>query len=124
MYSLYKKECSENNQTPANFSIYRKVFSEEYNLGFYRPYKDECRICMALNSPQCDKTCMETEYLAHIAAHKNRARDEKRVSRQLAENSTGTILQCCNFDLQQILLVPNGPTNNTLFYKQSALGTK
>ncbi|CAG9826481.1 unnamed protein product [Diabrotica balteata] len=116
MYSLYKKECGENNQTPANSAIYRKVFSEEYNLGFYRPRKDQCRVCMAYNSPLSDKASMETEYLTHIAA-KNRARDEKRLSRQLAENSNGTLISC-NFDLQQVLLVPNDPTNNALFYKQ------
>ena len=39
MYSLYK-ECAEQNQPVASSSVYRKVFSEEYNLGFHRPRKD------------------------------------------------------------------------------------
>lgn len=117
MYSLYKKECSEKNFAPvATSAVYRKIFSEEYNLGFYRPRKDQCRVCMAYNIPSSDKEAMKTEYLAHIAA-KDRARDEKRLSRQLAENSDGSLFSC-NFDLQQVLLVPNDPTNNALFYKQ------
>lgn len=116
MYSMYKNECIEKGKPFASSSIYRKVFSEDYNLGFYRPRKDQCRICMAYNSPGSDKVSMETTYLAHLTA-KDRAREEKRSSKQLAANSNGTTVSC-NFDLQQVLLLPNDPTNNALFYKQ------
>lgn len=111
---MYKKERNENNQPVASPSIYRKIFSEEYNIGFYRPRKDQCRTCMSYNSPANDKRILETEYQARITA-KNRARCEKVSNKQLAENSDGKI-SCSNFDLQQVLLVANDPTNNALFY--------
>lgn len=116
MYSLYKEERIKLNLPAATTAIYQKVFCEEYNLGFHRPRKDQCRICMAYNIPTSDKSAMETRYQAHIAA-KDRAREEKRSSKQLAENSNGKLISC-NFDLQQVLLVPNDPKNNALFYKQ------
>lgn len=116
MYAMYSEECIEKRVTPASSAIYRKVFSEEYNLGFYRPRKDQCRLCMAFNCPSSDKVALESQYAAHLAA-KDRARQEKRLSKQRADDSRGNIVSC-NFDLQQVLLVPNDPTNNALFYKQ------
>lgn len=73
-----------NSKQQVSPSIYRKIFSEKYNLGFYRPRKDQFRTCMAYNSPSNDKGTLETEYKAHIAA-KNRAREEKVSRKELAE---------------------------------------
>lgn len=45
MYRLYW--CDENNVPKAKESAYRNVFVNEYNLGFHRPKKDQCRLCVA-----------------------------------------------------------------------------
>lgn len=117
MYSMYQKNCVEKNVPFVKQSMYRKIFCDEYNLGFYRPRKDQCRTCMSYNTPGIIKTEMlEANYQAHLSK-KDRAREEKRSDRKLAETSNENIF-CCNFDLQQVLMVPNDPTNNALFYKQ------
>lgn len=117
MYRMYKEACSEKKLPCASSSMYRQIFCEEYNLGFYRPRKDQCRTCMTYNIPGSLKTdIIEANHQAHLAA-KERAREEKRSDKKLAETSNKNIL-CCNFDLQQVLMVPNDPSNNALFYKQ------
>lgn len=117
MYTMYKKDCTKKDLLFVSSSIYRKIFCEEYNLGFYRPRKDQCRICMNYNIPGSIKTeITEANHKTHLAA-KDRAREEKRSDKKLAETSNKNIL-CCNFDLQQVLMVPNDPSNNALFYKQ------
>ncbi|KAI4463202.1 dna-directed rna polymerases i ii and iii subunit rpabc2 [Holotrichia oblita] len=117
MYTMYKEDCTEKNLAYVSSSMYRKIFCEEYNLDFYRPRKDQCRLCMCYNIPSSIKTeTIEADHHAHLAA-KDRARQEKRVDKKLAETSNRNTL-CCNFDLPQVLMVPNDPTNNALFYKQ------
>lgn len=72
---------------------------------------------MNYNIPDSIKTeITEANHKTHLAA-KDRAREEKRSDKKLAETSNKNIL-CCNFDLQQVLMVPNDPSNNALFYKQ------
>nr|CAH7719266.1 unnamed protein product [Callosobruchus chinensis] len=110
------KECSEKNLTQvASSAIHRKVFTEEYNLGFHRPRKDQCWVCMAYNCPQSNKASMETEYRAHIAA-KDRAREEKRLSKQFAENSKNS---CNMFFLYRAIRIV---FNFTIYYTVSKQG--
>lgn len=59
---------------------------------------------------------IEANHQAHFAV-KNRAREEKRSDRKLAESSNNINL-CFNFYLQQVLMVPTVSSNNALFYKQ------
>jgi hypothetical protein len=42
MYDLYCTYCDIKNLTKVSISIYRKVFDTEFNLGFFRPRKDQC----------------------------------------------------------------------------------
>lgn len=116
MHSMYKLVCTENKCEASSLATYRKVFTEEYNLGFHRPKKDQCRICMVYNSPGNDKDATKAEYDCHLLA-KDRARIEKPKDKEQAKYSNGAFLSC-NFDLQQVLLSPTDPTNNALFYKQ------
>lgn len=78
MYDLYKKHCTEHNLEMASNCIYRKVFSEEYNLCFHRPRKDQCRICMAYNT-STDKASMEAEYQGHIVKKKKQISRRKKI---------------------------------------------
>lgn len=116
MYNMYKSACIENDLEVAGASTYRKIFTEEYNLSFHHPKKDQCRICMAYNIPGANKDTMKDNYDTHIVA-KERAREEKKRDKEEAQNSDGNSV-CCNFDLQQVLLAPTDPSNNALFYKQ------
>lgn len=117
MYSLYCKRCEETSEIKVSEAVYRKVFNENYNLGFHRPRKDQCRLCMSYhNASVLEKATLETDYNTHIQA-KEQARAEKRNDKIKGAESNGKLV-CANFDLQQVLLVPSDPTNNALFYKR------
>jgi len=45
MYRLYKNYCSENDLFICSEFIYRKIFVEEFNLGFKKPNNDTCKQC-------------------------------------------------------------------------------
>nr|CAI5852332.1 unnamed protein product [Callosobruchus analis] len=106
-----KRQQMELQQQLAKDSSYRKIFLNNYNLGFHRPKKDQCRICVAFTK----KDVKTEEYEQHINK-KDIARNEKRKDKQQAGESEGRIVSI-NFDLQQVLITPSDPTNNQLFYK-------
>lgn len=46
MYQLYKEHCEKNQQPDeVKFGTYSKIFNTQYNLSFFKPNKDTCRIC-------------------------------------------------------------------------------
>ena len=48
MYDLYVKKCEDefgDNYQPVSAAIYRRIFNEYTNLGFYQPKKDQCTEC-------------------------------------------------------------------------------
>nr|CAH7754455.1 unnamed protein product [Callosobruchus chinensis] len=112
MYTIYTKDCVEKKLPCASPSMYRRIFCEEYNLGFFRPRKNQCRTCMSYNTPGSINTeIIEANYQAEIVAN-DKAREEKKSEKKVAETSKKNIL-CCNFDL---LMVAYDPANNGLFY--------
>nr|CAI5819935.1 unnamed protein product [Callosobruchus analis] len=111
MYRLNLEWCENINLPVAKDSSYRNIFLNNFNLGFHRPKKDQCRICVAFTK----KDVKTEEYEQHIKK-KDIARNEKRKDKQQAGESEGTIVSI-NFDLQQVLVTPSDPTNNQLFYK-------
>ena len=109
--------CEEENAEKASEAIYRKYFNENYNLGFHRPRKDQCRVCMSFHNASADeRKSLEIACISHCQL-KELTGAEKRRDKSIAEESNGELI-CANFDLQQVLLVPTDPTNNALFYKR------
>ena len=50
MYELFLEKCREgegiyNDLKPISEGVYRKIFCENYNLGFFKPKKDACEKC-------------------------------------------------------------------------------
>ena len=43
---MYKEICITKNFKPVTFEKYRQIF-QEYNLGFFKPKKDQCKRCLA-----------------------------------------------------------------------------
>lgn len=117
MYKLYCELCDLRSEEKVSLPIYRKIFNENFNLGFHHPKKDQCRICTHYdNASDNEKKSLKVDYEAHLAL-KDQARSEKCKDRVEAEKSNSSYI-CANFDLQQVLLVPTDPTNNALFYKR------
>lgn len=68
MYKLYLEQCNEREKTPVSESIYRKIFSTEFNPGFFVPKKDQCLLCTKYQRlSNEDKINLEEEYKQHLA---------------------------------------------------------
>ncbi|XP_050311290.1 uncharacterized protein LOC126746909 [Anthonomus grandis grandis] len=52
MYRMYVQWCRKNGRPEAKLSTYRNIFKDNYNLGFDRPRKIQCRICVAFNNKE------------------------------------------------------------------------
>lgn len=116
MHRMYSKWCEETQKPKAKLSTYRNIFKDNFNLGFHRPRKDQCRICVAYNSTVDADEEMISEYKKHLD-NTTDAHNTKQIDKEIAAASGNKILSC-NFDLQQVLLSPSDPTNNALFYKR------
>ncbi|CAH2088121.1 unnamed protein product [Euphydryas editha] len=55
LYTDYQKECLNNGVEAAKIHTYRKVFNEDYNIGFHTPKKDQCELCISFQNA-VDKT--------------------------------------------------------------------
>lgn len=45
LYKLYEEKCTACGRDPVKMEMHRKVFSEEYNISFHIPKKDQCNLC-------------------------------------------------------------------------------
>ena len=115
MYRLYSDQCDKNDWEKVSEDKYRKVFDYGFNLGFHRPKKDQCDVCIAQKNRNGPINPEEIEiYQSHIN-NKVAARQLKETVKKDACNSrtaTG-----CAFDMQQILLCPHGKSSS-YFYKR------
>lgn len=105
MFTLYEEYCLENNvEKKATESMYRHIFTTEFNMSFFLPKKDLCDVCHSYeNSLPEGKLEMEQEYQRHIE-NKNLARNLKNADKEKAKENAS----CCAavFDLQQVLPAP------------------
>lgn len=115
MYRMYRQDCEEKNEPCAKISFYRQTFSDNFNLGFHRPKKDQCRLCVAFDSNTNPTEEETTDHNAHLKK-KDEAQNAKKIDKEEAAATNKMV--SCNFDLQQVLLCPRDPTNNALFYKR------
>ena len=113
MYRLFQEKCRE----PVSPSIYRKVFCENYNLGFYRPKKDKYEKCegyenrmkvISTESNISEKTILWKEQI--IADHEARLKrmEKMRILKDEAKehSSVDPKFHFATFDLQSILQAP------------------
>lgn len=104
LYSLYVKKCADENMEPVSEMTYRRIFSTEYNLGFFMPIKDQCLLCTRYNraNPE-EQNKIQGEYQKHIdrkqICNQERDKDKKR-----AEEEKNFL--SATFDLQAIFQLP------------------
>uniref|UniRef100_A0A6P7G6N3 Uncharacterized protein LOC114334635 n=1 Tax=Diabrotica virgifera virgifera TaxID=50390 RepID=A0A6P7G6N3_DIAVI len=105
MYRLYKTYCSDNNiNTIASYAIYREVFNNEFNLGFFIPKKDQCDFCNKLsNSSPSEKEELRSAMEAHLK-NKDLSRANKELDKERAKTDNSFCMAL--YDLQKTLLCP------------------
>lgn len=112
MYAMFIQEISGDDK-PC-YSTYSRVFNDK-NLGFHRPKKDQCSLCMSfLNGSESEKDDLRMRYTAHIA-EKNKVRELKKEHKELAQHDKEVLV--ATFDLQQVIHLPISK-ENALFYKR------
>ena len=118
MYELYLENCTEkfnDNYQPVSASVYRQIFNEEFNLGFYKPKKDQCSECSKYDlMTSTEKEDHRVELEEHLArneeAQKAKATDKQRA----CENAS---FRSITFDLQSVLQVPSSDAS-LMYYKR------
>lgn len=105
MFTLYEEYCLEKSiEKKATESMYRHIFSTEFNLSFFLPKKDLCDICHEYESSNHEeKLVIQEEYQQHIA-NKNLARKLKDTDKEKAQKNASFCAAV--FDLQQVLSAP------------------
>ncbi|XP_050295978.1 uncharacterized protein LOC126735906 isoform X2 [Anthonomus grandis grandis] len=110
MHRMYKETCITKNFKPVSFEKYRQIF-QEYNLGFFKPNKDQCRRFLAQNSlTEQDKSLQEDEFKRHL--------DRKTAARQSRDQDQ---VLAFNFDLQSVLCTPKGPAGQIFYLRKLAV---
>ena len=88
---------------------YRNIFNTSFNIGFHKPKKDQCSVCLEFsNSTHEQAAKLKEEYSVH--------QSNKAVARDLKENyklkaQSDSTFSCYAFDLQNIFNLPYGETD-------------
>ena len=122
MYDIFKDnwqsielENQLNNTNIPSEAVYRNVFCTEFNLGFYRPKKDQCIECVNYKNKSAEERAqVQDAYDMHIKS-KDRAQMEKKRDRERMEKDKGFVT--ATFDLQSILQLPIGAAS-PFYYKR------
>lgn len=118
MYRMYKDLCLEKNIKVVSFEKYRIVF-KSYNLGFFKPKKDQCKKCLAQeNLTESQKEEGRKTYEEHIQK-KNMARKERDNDKQKARENSDVL--AFNFDLEAVLTTPKGSAGQIFYLRKLAI---
>ncbi|KOB73144.1 Uncharacterized protein OBRU01_09799 [Operophtera brumata] len=75
LFRDFQEAQQSNNKPTGKYCTFYRVFTEEYNISFFQPRKDQCDFCFQyLNSTAEQKIAMQESYDAHL--------EEKLLSRQ------------------------------------------
>jgi len=120
MHRLYLEWCAEKDYIPENYSFYKRVFHEHFNLKFQKPKKDLCHKCTAFkNTPTEARTKDACDQHEKHIKQKKLAREFKESMKNEANKSTKVLTAA--FDLEKVLLAPHGQTSS--FYYSRRLKT-
>lgn len=112
LYNDFVTQQTETNRDKGNYMAYYKIFSNEFNLGFYQPKKDQCDLCVSYdNSNNEQKQDLEEKYLKHLE-EKTLSRSEKFTDRQNITKDRKVVV----YDLEAVLQCPRGDTS-AFYYK-------
>lgn len=107
------KSPEDGNVRPyGNYIMYRKIFTEEYNISLFTPRKDQCELCHSYQTAEGnEKEQLKVAYENHIIE-----KDLSRLQKETDKNkvSPTTIVAC--YDLQAVLPCPKGEVSS-MYYK-------
>ncbi|CAG9773225.1 unnamed protein product [Ceutorhynchus assimilis] len=118
MHNMYKSLCEEKNIPPVSLEKYRQVF-KEYNVGFFKPKKDQCKICLAQkNMTGEEKEAQEETFQQHLKRKESARKTRNEDKLEAKDNST---LIAFNFDLEAVLTTPKGAAGQIFYLRKLAV---
>lgn len=112
MYRQYKTWCGEQNIPAANQATerqYKTVLDYEFNIGFFKPKKDRCQLCVLMKTAtRREREQRSAKYVTHIR-NKKGAYKELKEARKLLTTRRDVTMLC--FDLQRVLPCPKSDTS-------------
>lgn len=118
MYAMYKTMCQEKNVNSVSLEKYRRIF-REYNLGFFRPKKDQCKKCLARKEMTETERIEQNEDFQQHLERKELARNARDDDKKIAKENTNVL--SFNFDLQAVLTTPKGPAGQIFYLRKLAI---
>lgn len=119
LYRLYKEQCIQSGDNYVKKCIYERVFNSDFNIGFFKPKKDQCSTCETYkNSNEEEKRGLEESYRKHIR-EKEMSREEK--EKDIKEATVNEKKVVAVYDLEAVLPTPCGEISS--FYYKSKLAT-
>lgn len=118
LYAIYKDFCKTNNDISVSNFFFRKVFTEENNIGFHLPKKDKCRTCSKFdNIINLNGDSSQDESFINHQKHINDKEDCKAMFLKYQNSLDNATSLCVSFDLQKVLNTPKGDNMN-LYYSR------
>ncbi|CAH1163448.1 unnamed protein product [Phaedon cochleariae] len=116
LFRIYRHHFNSLNEPHVNEKLFKKIFKDDFNIGFHQPKKDKCNTCEQYkNIPDEDKSETLQE---NYASHQQEARASKNIfieKQKRIENNPRSL--CVSFDLQKVLNTPHG-NSMLLFYSR------
>ena len=117
MYQMYKSDQEATGKPVAKYWLYVHIFNTEFNLGFFKPKKDQCSLCAEYEN----KTAEEREEMKSVIEQhlKNKAlsHDMKEADKKVAQEDSTAVAAV--YDLQKVISLPCGEVS--LFYYKRKL---
>ncbi|XP_052123363.1 uncharacterized protein LOC127749389 [Frankliniella occidentalis] len=118
MWRLYKTWMSKNKPDEAIKSEkrYRKIVCTQFNLGFHKPKKDRCDLCLVYEiGTAVQKMKLQAKFDEHLRNKKN-AKAARKEDEKKAKACSDTVCYCL-MDLQQVISLPKTEAG-MVFYKR------
>ena len=108
----YVANCKEEGLPFGNYTLFHRIFTEEHNISFFTPKKDQCDTCTSYhNADEMEKEMLKERYESH-QNEKELSRKEKAIDK--ASDSVVAV-----YDLQAVMQLPKGDVS--VFYYKSKL---
>ncbi|KAK3933057.1 Homoserine kinase [Frankliniella fusca] len=121
MYRLYIMSRGLNAPDTATLRQYQDIFNNCFNLGFYKPKKDQCSLCVRYDAVPVQERDNHLDLIKEWTEHteakvlvRNLRKEVKALSR--SEDKKGTMKVIC-FDLQKVFFCPKSEVGE-FFYKR------
>lgn len=115
---LSKMYNSKNPEYKSSLSMFKRIFYNEFNIGFSSPASDVCGTCINLKNAIKQKDGDKELFISKLKVHRIRANTFYKL---LKENPPKSLSFC--FDLQQIHPLPKTPVQDAFYLRQISFYT-